>query len=219
MAPVGKPKFVGSSRWALGGWLKFVGSSWLARVGGPKLVDRSWSDGGCFMNIDFETCRQSTKRARPTSLPPAWASAKWIQPRRVVEHARISQFFLPARIKSSHCFFTTSAYLADRFNPLRRPARILTGPFLSLPALSGMPLALVLPALSGLPLVLPALPGLPPVFPTDRAPLLTAFLPKQFEHNFERLVCTLRPHLLLQWGNRSAPVLAGRFIAPSFLRT
>jgi hypothetical protein len=44
LAPVGKPKFVGSSRWALGGWLKFVGSSWLARVGWPKLVGTSWSD-------------------------------------------------------------------------------------------------------------------------------------------------------------------------------
>ena len=44
LAPVGGPKFVGSSRWALGGWLKFVGSSWLARVGWPKLVGTSWSD-------------------------------------------------------------------------------------------------------------------------------------------------------------------------------
>jgi hypothetical protein len=91
---------------------------------------------------------------------------------------------------------------------------------LVLPALPGMPLALVLPALPGMPLplalVLPALPGLPPVFPADRAPLLTAFLPKQFKQNFERLVCTLRPHLLLQCGNRSAPVLAGRFTAHKF---
>ena len=86
-----------------------------------------------------------------------------------------------------------------------------------LPALPEMPLALVLAALPGMPLslalVLPALPGLPLVFPANRGPLLTAFLPKQVEHNFERLVCTLRPHLFLQWGKRSVPVLAGRFIA------
>jgi hypothetical protein len=62
--------------------------------------------------------------------------------------------------------------------------------------------------------VLPALPGLPVAFPADRAPLLTALLPKQFEHFFERLSRTLRPHLLLQRGNRSAAAPASRFIAP-----
>ena len=65
-----------------------------------------------------------------------------------------------------------------------------------------LPLALVLPALSGVPLalVLPALPALPLAFafPADWAPLLAAFLPKQVKHNFDRLVCTLHPHLFLQ---------------------
>jgi len=117
------------------------------------------------MKDDLGTDKQSTKRARPMSLPPAWLSAKWIQPRLAVELPRISQSLSPATIRSSHRFFTTRANFADRFNPLRLPARFFTAPFLALPALPALPLTL--PALPGLPLALPALPALPLAFQAD----------------------------------------------------
>ena len=82
-----------------------------------------------------------------------------IHPRRDVLLERISQSFSPARILSSHRFFTTRATFEERFTPLLAPALFLAMPFL------------VLPLLPVLPVRLPLLPGLPVRFPAERAPL------------------------------------------------
>ena len=67
---------------------------------------------------------QSTKRALPTSCPPALLWAKWTHPRRVVAMPRISQVFRPDRRRSSHSFLTMSARFSDRRIPLRWPPRL-----------------------------------------------------------------------------------------------
>ena len=127
------------------------------------------------------TGKQSTKRARPINLPPAWLSAKWIQPRFAVELPRISHFFCLARIKSSHLFFTTRARFAERLTPLRLPARFFFLPVVVLPPLPRTPLPRAV-------VVLPLLPRTPPPPNTFRFELAKdAFFLKQAVQNFDRV--------------------------------
>ena len=105
------------------------------------------------------------------------------QPRLDVELPRISHVFWPARIRSSHFFFTTSAFFAERLRPLRLPASFFTLPFFPFPAFSGLPLAFTFPAFPGLPLEFPAFPGLPLEFPNESLPFSFALATKQGVQN------------------------------------
>ena len=127
----------------------------------------------CLAKFSFLIDTQSPNIARPTSFPPAWLSAKWIQPRRSVGQPRISQVFSPDNILSNHFFLTTNAYFAQRLLPLRLPADLLSAILPSkaprFPASLFLIPRVVLPPLS-----LPAfrleapLPAVPPFVPAFR---------------------------------------------------